>query len=69
MAKKIKVLIVGDSALIRKLLSKLLSEDPAIEVVGTASDPYSAREKIKQLNPDPWEGVPEKYYLVLEKIL
>ncbi|MCW8825680.1 MAG: response regulator, partial [Gammaproteobacteria bacterium] len=49
---KIKVLIVDDSALIRQLLTKLLEEDPHIEVVGTATDPYMAREKIKQLNPD-----------------
>jgi len=50
--KKIKVLIVDDSALIRHLLTELLSEDRGIEVVGTASDPYVAREKIKTLNPD-----------------
>jgi len=49
---KIKALIVDDSALIRKMLSEILSSDPAIEVVGTASDPYVARDKIKQLNPD-----------------
>lgn len=52
MSKKIKVLVVDDSALIRKLLSQLLAEDPEIEVVGTAADPYAAREKIKELNPD-----------------
>ena len=49
---KTKVLIVDDSALVRKLLAELLAEDPEIEVVGTASDPLSAREKIKALNPD-----------------
>ncbi|MBS7457266.1 protein-glutamate methylesterase/protein-glutamine glutaminase [Coralloluteibacterium stylophorae] len=48
----VKVLIVDDSALIRQLLSELLSADPAIEVVGTAADPYVARDKIKQLRPD-----------------
>lgn len=48
----IRVLIIDDSALVRKLLTELLAEDPAIEVVGTASDPYVAREKIKALNPD-----------------
>jgi two-component system chemotaxis response regulator CheB len=48
----IKVLIIDDSALIRKLLTEILSADPQIEVVGTAQDPYVAREKIKQLNPD-----------------
>ena len=35
MAKKIKVLIIDDSALIRQLLQEILSQDPAIEVVGT----------------------------------
>lgn len=49
---KIKVLIVDDSALIRQLLTEVLSSDPQIEVVGTANDPFIAREKIKQLNPD-----------------
>ncbi len=48
----IKVLIIDDSALIRKLMTELLSSDPQIEVVGTAQDPYMAREKIKQLRPD-----------------
>jgi two-component system chemotaxis response regulator CheB len=47
----IKVLIVDDSALVRKLLSEMLGRDRDIEVVGTAADPYAAREKIKQLNP------------------
>ena len=50
--KKIKVLIVDDSALIRQLLSEILGGDSHIEVVGAASDPYAAREKIKALNPD-----------------
>ena len=49
---KIKVLIVDDSALVRQLLSEILSSDPGIEVVGTAADPYIARDKIKELNPD-----------------
>ncbi len=48
----IRTLIVDDSALVRKLLTEMLSKDPGIEVVGTAADPYAAREKIKQLNPD-----------------
>ena len=48
----IKVLVVDDSALVRKLLSAMLSRSPDIEVVGTASDPYAARERIKKLNPD-----------------
>lgn len=49
---KIKVLIVDDSALVRKLLTEMLSDAPGIEVVGAAQDPYIAREKIKQLQPD-----------------
>lgn len=48
----IKALIVDDSALIRKMLTEILEGDPGITVVGTASDPYVAREKIKKLNPD-----------------
>ena len=51
-AKKIRVLVVDDSAVMRQLLSDILSSDPDIEVVGTAPDPYIAREKIKRLNPD-----------------
>jgi two-component system chemotaxis response regulator CheB len=49
---KIRVLIIDDSALVRQVLTEVLQTDPAIEVVGTAPDPYMAREKIKQLNPD-----------------
>src|SRR5512134_2779086 len=49
---KIKVLIVDDSALIRRVLTELISQDPGIEVVGSAADPYIARDKIKALNPD-----------------
>ncbi len=53
MAKdKIKVLIIDDSALVRKMLTEILSSDKEIEVVGSAADPLIAREKIKQLNPD-----------------
>lgn len=50
--KKIRVLIVDDSAVVRKLLTTILSKDPMIEVVGTAVDALAAREKIKRLNPD-----------------
>lgn len=50
--RKIKVLVVDDSALVRQVLTAMLNSDPAIEVVGTAQDPYKAREKIKALRPD-----------------
>jgi two-component system chemotaxis response regulator CheB len=49
---KIRVLIVDDSALMRQVLATLLSKDPGIEVIGSAPDPFIAREKIKALNPD-----------------
>jgi two-component system, chemotaxis family, protein-glutamate methylesterase/glutaminase len=48
----VRVLIVDDSAVMRQLLSSLLSADGEIEVVGTAADPHIARERIKALNPD-----------------
>jgi two-component system, chemotaxis family, protein-glutamate methylesterase/glutaminase len=50
--KKIRVLVVDDSALVRQMLTVLLNADAEIEVIGTAQDPYVARRKIKQLNPD-----------------
>jgi len=49
---RIRVLIVDDSALVRRILTELLSSDRSIEVVGAASDAYMAREKIKELHPD-----------------
>jgi two-component system chemotaxis response regulator CheB len=49
--KRITVLIVDDSALIRKVYSELLSDIADIEVIGTAVDAQDARAKIKQLNP------------------
>ncbi|MEN0057854.1 MAG: chemotaxis response regulator protein-glutamate methylesterase [Bdellovibrio sp.] len=52
MAQKIRVLIVDDSAVIRKLLEKIFSSSSEIEVVGTASDPYIARDKLVALKPD-----------------
>jgi len=48
----IKVLVVDDSAVVRKVLSAELSKSRDIEVVGTAVDPYVARDKIVQLKPD-----------------
>ena len=48
----VRVLIVDDSAWVRQLLSEMLSGDPGIAVVGTAADPYIARDKIKRLAPD-----------------
>jgi len=50
--RRIRVLIVDDSALVRSLLSDILRADPGIEVVGVAGDAHVAREKIKLLNPD-----------------
>jgi len=49
---KIKVLIVDDSALVRQVMTEILSANSSIEVVGTAQDPFDAREKIKKLKPD-----------------
>ena len=48
----IKVLVVDDSAVVRKVLSKELSKAQDIDVVGTAVDPFVARDKIVALNPD-----------------
>ncbi len=50
--RRIRVVVVDDSALARQLISRLLRSDPDIEVVGIASDPYSARNIIKSTNPD-----------------
>lgn len=50
--RKIRVLVVDDSALVRRIISKALSNVPDIEVVGTATDPYVARDKIVNLEPD-----------------
>lgn len=50
--KKVRVLVVDDAALIRSMLTEILNSHPNIEVVGTAVDPFDAREKIKLLNPD-----------------
>ena len=50
--KKIRVLIVDDSAVVRNALTEIFSSDSAIEVMGTASDPYIAAKKIQQEVPD-----------------
>ncbi len=50
--KPITVLVVDDSALIRQMFREMLSSEPDIQVIDTASDPLEAREKIKRLNPD-----------------
>jgi two-component system, chemotaxis family, protein-glutamate methylesterase/glutaminase len=47
-----RVLIVDDSALVRQVLTTILSRHSQLEVVGTAKDPYDARERIKELDPD-----------------
>jgi two-component system chemotaxis response regulator CheB len=52
MNRKIRVLIVDDSAIVRKILSDALSAEEDIEVVGTAPDPFVARDKILALSPD-----------------
>ncbi len=49
---KLKVLIVDDSAIVRKIFTEVLSREPDLEVVGTAPDPYVARDKIVQTRPD-----------------
>ncbi len=49
--EKIRVLVVDDQSLIRRLLTEILNRAPNIEVVGEAADPYIARDEIKRLNP------------------
>lgn len=50
--KKITVLVVDDSALIRKLLTEIINNQPDMEVIGAAADPLAAREMIREVNPD-----------------
>lgn len=52
MSKKIRVLIVDDSALVRQTLSKILESDPLIEIMATATDPFHAASKMKTEIPD-----------------
>ena len=49
---KIKVLIIDDSAVVRRAITDILSSDPAFEVVGSARDPYQAAERMKEIVPD-----------------
>jgi len=50
--KPIRVLVVDDSALVRRILSRELEEAGGIEVIGSAADPYAARDRIVELRPD-----------------
>jgi two-component system chemotaxis response regulator CheB len=50
--KKIRVLVIDDSLLVRQMLTEILNSDSGIEVVGAAEDPFDAREQIKALKPD-----------------
>jgi two-component system chemotaxis response regulator CheB len=52
MTRRTRVLVVDDSALVRDILARGLALDPELEVVGAASDPYAARDRIVQLRPD-----------------
>ena len=49
---QIEVLVVDDSAVVRKLLTNILNQVTGIKVIGSAGDPYQAVEKIKKLKPD-----------------
>src|SRR5579871_6200223 len=49
---KTRVLVIDDSALVRKILSDAVSAEPGLELVGTAPDPLIGREKIESLKPD-----------------
>jgi two-component system chemotaxis response regulator CheB len=50
--RRIRVLIIDDSAIVRKILADAIAAEPDLEVVGTAPDPYIARDKIVALQPD-----------------
>ena len=51
-ARKIRVLVIDDSALVRQILAEVIKSARDMELVGTASDPFVARERIKETNPD-----------------
>lgn len=50
--KKIKVLVIDDSSMFRRIIASYLQENPDLEIVSTAKDPYDARDKIIQFRPD-----------------
>jgi two-component system chemotaxis response regulator CheB len=50
--RKVRVLVVDDSAIVRKILTEAISAEPDLEVVGSAPDPFVARDKILELKPD-----------------
>ena len=52
MGKRIKVLVVDDSAVVRKVFTEVLSHEQGIDIIGTAPDPFVARDKIVRLKPD-----------------
>ncbi|MFT4241158.1 MAG: chemotaxis response regulator protein-glutamate methylesterase [Acidovorax sp.] len=52
MSKKIRVIVVDDSALVRSLLSEIINRQRDMECIGTANDPLVAREMIREMNPD-----------------
>ena len=52
MGKKIRVIVVDDSALVRSLLAEIINRQNDMECIGTANDPLIAREMIRELNPD-----------------
>ncbi|MDO8927481.1 MAG: response regulator, partial [Bacteroidota bacterium] len=52
MSRKIKVLVVDDSATMRITLTQILNQDPEIDVISSASDPYDAVKKIAENLPD-----------------
>ncbi|MCP1200894.1 chemotaxis-specific protein-glutamate methyltransferase CheB [Notoacmeibacter sp. MSK16QG-6] len=52
MTQRYKVLIVDDSPIMQSMIALILKEDPSLQIVGTAADPFEARDQIKALNPD-----------------
>ena len=52
MSRKIRVIVVDDSALVRSLLAEIINRQHDMECIGTANDPLIAREMIRETNPD-----------------